>query len=258
MTTRLLDRRSTGRDAEGDVDPRIAARRASVRQDRARRRNRVLAAVVMLCMVAGALWLLSRTALLDVDRITVTGTSRLQVDEVISASGLSVGQPLVGIDTAEAADRLEQLPWVRSASVVRTWGGDVTITIIERVAVGEVRVEDGTSELIDVTGALLGAATGADGALPRIITVTDGSLELAGLLPPGVRSRVIEIRSDDQDRLQLTLRPTGTVEFGPATALAEKVAALVTVMGQVDQRDLCTIRVITPDSPVVTRTPICG
>ena len=62
----------------------------------------------------------------------------------------------------------------------------------------------------------------------------------------------------DDGRLQLLLRPQGTVEFGPATALPEKVAALVTVMGQVDQRDLCSIRVITPDTPVVTRTPICG
>jgi hypothetical protein len=69
---------------------------------------------------------------------------------------------------------------------------------------------------------------------------------------------VTEVRGDAEGRLQLVLRPAGTVEFGPATALPEKVAALVTVMGQVDQRDLCTIRVITPDTPVVTRTPICG
>jgi len=165
---------------------------------------------------------------------------------------------LLGIDTAAVAGQLGQQPWIRSVDVERSWGGDITIVVIERVPVGVVVAEDGAVELIDATGALLDAVTELDGALPRISNITDGTLELAGLLPPGVRSRVTEVRGDAEGRLQLTLRPAGTVEFGPASALPEKVAALVTVMGQVDQRDLCTIRVITPDTPVVTRTPICG
>lgn len=258
MNTRLLERRSGRQEEEIAVDPRFAARRESVRQDRSRRRNRVLALVAALLMVMGALWLISRTALLDVDQITVIGTSRLQTDEVVAASGLTIGQPLFGIDTAAVAGQLEQQPWIRSVEVERSWGGDITISVIERVPVGVVVAEDGAVELIDATGALLDAVTELDGALPRISNITDGTLELAGLLPPGVRSRVTEVRGDAEGRLQLTLRPAGTVEFGPASALPEKVAALVTVMGQVDQRDLCTIRVITPDTPVVTRTPICG
>lgn len=258
MNTRLLERRNSRQEDQLTVDPRFVARRESVRQDRSRRRNRVLIVLAALLIAAGALWMISRTALVDVDRITVTGTSRLQPDEVITASGITVGQPLLGIDTSEVTGRLEQHPWIRSASVERTWGGDITIVVIERVPVGTILAEDGGVHLIDATGAQLGAAAEVDGALPRMADTTDGALELAGLLPPGVRSRVIEVRGDAEGRLQLSLRPAGTVEFGPATDLPEKVAALVTVMGQVDQRDLCTIRVITPDTPVVTRTPICG
>ena len=258
MNTRLLERRSSRQNDEVPVDPRIAARRESVRQDRSRRRNRVLAAVAALLAVMGALWLISRTALFDVDQIRVSGTSRLQVDEVVAVSGLTVGQPLLGLDTGAAADRLEQQPWIQSAEVERSWGGDITITVVERIPVGVVLAEDGAAQLVDGTGALLGEVSEVDGALPRIANVTEGTLALASLLPAGVRSRVTEVRSDEESRLLLSLRPAGTVEFGPANALPEKVAALVTVMGQVDQRDLCTIRVITPDTPVVTRTPICG
>lgn len=258
MNTRLLERRSNRQNDEVPVDPRIAARRESVRQDRSRRRNRILGVLGVLLAVVGALWLISRTALFDVDQIRVSGVSRLQVDEVVAVSGLTVGQPLLGLNTGAAADRLEQQPWIQSAKVERSWDGDITMTIVERIPVGVVRTDDGATQLVDGTGALLGDVTEVDGALPRIANVTEGTLALASLLPAGVRSRIVEVRSDEESRLLLSLRPAGTVEFGPANALPEKVATLVTVMGQVDQRDLCTIRVITPDTPVVTRTPICG
>lgn len=258
MNTRLLERRSGTRFDGHEVDPRIAARRESVRSDRNRRRLRVLVVIAVIAAVLAALWLLSRTALLDVDRVGVAGSSRLQIEEVIAASGVGVGDPLVGVDTGAVAHRLEQHPWIRSAKVSRAWGGDVTITVVERVPVGRVRGEDGVEQLVDGTGALLGPAIGDDISLPEIRGVSSDTLALAGLLPPGVRSRVTTVVGEQDGRLQLQLRPRGTVEFGPASDLSEKVAALVTVMGQVDQRDLCTIRVITPDTPVVTRTPICG
>jgi cell division protein FtsQ len=258
MTTRLLERRGGASEVDDGVDPRIAARRRSVRSDRNRRRVRILAAVAAVLAVLGLLWLLSRTALLDVDRIRVSGTSRLTADEVIDASGVRVGEPLLSVNTGAVEGRLEQQPWIGSARVRRGWSGDVSIEVVERSAVGRVASDDGAVQLIDRSGALLGPATDADAGLPEIRGVSPDALELAAQLPPGVRSRVSTVVGDDDGRLQLLLRPQGTVEFGPPTALPEKVAALVTVMGQVDQRDLCSIRVVTPDTPVVTRTPICG
>lgn len=258
MTTRTLERRSPREVPQLEVDPRIAARRRSVRSDRVRRRLRVVGVLAVIALGITAMWLLSRTALLDVDAIGVVGAGRITDEEVVAASGVSIGQPLLTVDPGGVARRLEQQPWIRSATVERSWGGDLAITIVERVPVARTSGEEGVGELVDVTGANLGPATDQDQSLPEIVGITDGSLELASLLPPGVLSRVTTVSADDEGRLRLQLRPRGVVEFGPATALVEKVAALVTVMGQVDQRDLCTIRVITPDTPVVTRTPICG
>lgn len=256
MTMRLLERTGPRRGDATEVDPRIAARRDSVRSERNRRRLRILGVLGVLAALLAGAWALSRTALFDVDRITVVGAGRLGIDEVVAAAGVAPGEPLLGVDTGAISRRLRSEPWIASARVSRTWQGDVTIAIVERVPVGTVLDADGQPQLVDVSGTILGPSA-AEG-LPRISGVSEGSLTLASLLPPGVRSRVETVESDDTGALRLRLRPQGTVEFGPASALVEKVAALTTVMGQVDQRDLCTIRVITPDTPVVTRTPICG
>jgi hypothetical protein len=45
------------------------------------------------------------------------------------------------------------------------------------------------------------------------------------------------------------------VVLGPPNDLAAKVEALRIVMAQVDQRDLASINVVNPSTPVVVRTP---
>ncbi len=258
MNITILERRNArnaGNDV--DVDPRIAARRASVRDARLRRWRRLGLGVLAVAVAIAGAWLLSRTPLFDVDRIRVEGASALGVDDVVAASGVRIGEPLLSVDTGAAARRLEQQPQILSAKVTRDINGLVSIHVVERVAVGWTDAGEGVRMLVDVTGAELGEAGPDDPSLPQVIGTDAGPLELASILPPGVRSRTLSVEAVD-GLLRLHLRPAGTVEFGPPTALPAKVAALVTVMGQVDQRDLCTIRVITPDTPVVTRTPICG
>jgi cell division protein FtsQ len=260
MNVSILERRNERRSRPNEiaqVEPRIAARRQSIRNERLRRWRRAGAVVLGLVLLGGSMWFLSRTALFDIDQLRVTGVSRLGVDEVLASSGLQPGDPLISIDSDAVSRRLEQQPWILSASVSQSIDGNVTIAVVERVAVGWTDDDSGASTLLDVTGVPLGPPGPGDVSLPRIDGVSEDTLALAAILPPGVRSRSASVVGTD-GRLQLRLRPQGTVEFGPPTDLDAKVAALVTVMGQVDQRDLCTIRVITPDTPVVTRTPICG
>jgi len=259
MNVSLLDRRGgRGTHAAVDgVDPRIAARRASVREERRRRWRRAAVAVLIVGVAGVSLWFLSRTPLFDIDQIRVAGTAHLQADDVRAASGLTVGDPLVSVDAGAVASRLEQQPWIRTAKVGRDINGVVSITIVERIAIAWIDGGLDGRTLVDDSGAKLGLVGPDDAVLPQVVGMGEGSLELASILPPGVRSRTVSVEEAD-DVLRLQLRPQGTVEFGPATDLMAKVASLVTVMGQVDQQDLCTIRVITPDTPVVTRTPICG
>jgi cell division protein FtsQ len=259
MNVSLLDRRSGrgAKDAADGVDPRIAARRASVREERRRRWRKVAAAILTVGVAGALLWFVSRSPLFDIDQIRVVGTARMQIDEVLATSGLTVGDPLISVDTGAVARGLEQQPWIRTAKVGRDINGVLSITIIERTAIAWIDNGPGGRILVDAAGVELGPVGPEDAALPQVVGVGEGSLELASILPPGVRARTVVVEEGD-NVLRLQLRPQGTVEFGPATDLSAKVKSLVTVMGQVDQQDLCTIRVINPDTPVVTRTPNCG
>ena len=191
MNVSILERRGSRgtHDPAAGVDPRIAARRASVRDERRRRWQRGAIVVLAIAAAGASLWFLSRTALFDVDQIRVTGTSRLQIDEVIAASGVAVGDPLIGVDAGSVTRRLQQQPWIRSASVGRDINGVVSIAIVERVAVGWVDAGEGNRIVVDATGVELGPTGPVDASLPQMIGVGKGSLELASILPPGVRSR---------------------------------------------------------------------
>ena len=67
MAIRLRDRSG----ASSDIDPRIAARRDAVETEKRLRRGRWwLIATIVAAVLVGA-WLITRTPLLDVDRIEV-------------------------------------------------------------------------------------------------------------------------------------------------------------------------------------------
>ncbi len=254
------------RSSRNDVDPRFAARREAVDAERRRKRLRRWGIVVVLVALVSGAWYLTRTPLLDVDRIAVEGTVQTPVDEVLVASGIRIGEPLLEVDGSASAERIRALPWVDTAKVARDRNGQVTITVTERemVAVatdeaggawlvdgtGRVLAADGTMDMIDTV--LVGAVAGPPGST---VEVAESSLAVAALLTPGMRSRIATITTNPDGTVTLGLRPQGTVVLGPPTDLPAKIAALRTVMAQVDQRDLASINVVNPSTPVVVRTP---
>lgn len=249
-----------------EVDPRIAARREAVVTEKRRKRERWIVAGLVLIAAIGGAWLISQSALFDVDRITVEGTSRLTADDVLAAAAVEVGTPMVAVNSSEVARRIEMLPWIASATVDRSISGELKIIVVERIAVATMADETGAPVLVDGSGRVLGPPGLIDGPAIQIeglnagavgtdVDSSAGSLETAILLTPGVRSRVLAIVVLPDGNLQLRLRPQGIVDLGPATNLAEKLASLTIVMGQVDQRDLARINLVNPETPVVSRTP---
>lgn len=262
------------RERAGEVDPRFEARRRQVAADRRRRwvrRGVVLGAVVA---VLAATWGLTRTGALDVDVIDVAGAARLDHATVVQASGVAVGDPLLDVDPADAAAGIEALPWIADAVVERDWrAGHVRITVQERtpvaavVAGAAVGVVDADGHVLAV-GSLDGPPPAADGlvrvegpALGGEGTTLDPValplLEVASALTPGVRTRVVAVRPAG-DEVELTLQPAGTVRFGPAEDVAEKVRSLQTVLAEAQLDCLAAIDVRVPDTAVLTRDPACG
>lgn len=257
--------RTMERDA-ATIDPRIAARRDAVESERRRSRGRKWLVVSILVAVLAGAWWITRTPLFDVDAIEVRGADLTSVAAIESASAIRVGEPLLEVDAAASARRVRELPWVDTATVDRRWGGTVVITVTERTpvaialdaagrpwlvdATGRVLVEDGSFDMIDTT--VVGPVAGVPGTS---LEGAEDALAVAALLTPGMRSRVATITTAPDGSITLGLRPQGTVELGPPTDLAAKIDALRTVMAQVDQRDLASINVLNPSTPVVRRTP---
>jgi len=81
--------------------------------------------------------------LFDLRRVEVRGNQYLSSTQVVAASGLHRGQTLPGLPAGRVSDRLAELPWVKSASLVRVYPHTVRIEIEERRPIAAVIVDDG-------------------------------------------------------------------------------------------------------------------
>ena len=257
------------RDGAGPaVDPRIAARRDEVVQARRSRLRRRLTAVAVTFGLILVLAALTRSPVLDVDQIVVSGTEQAEVDAVASASGITPGTPLLGIDLEAAAAAVRSEPWVLDASVERSWSGTIAITVVERQPVATVNAGDGGWLLVD--GGRRVVATSAEApALPIIDGVglaavgeelapeAQGAIDVAAALTPALRTRVAVVNGADPRAIELTLQPSGRVEFGPATAIDERMRSLQTVFATVDLVCLDTID-LAAGRAVLKRVPGCA
>lgn len=248
-----------------DEDPRIAERRRAVELARRHRRRRWFLAVLVVVTVLAGAWLITRTALFDVDELRVTGAVHETADEVVEASGVRPGDQILDVDPDTVAARVAALPWIDGVEVERRLGGVVTIAVSERTPVATVADPLGGRHLVDASGRLLGPADGDTTGLVSLEGVTpgepgaqvgeaDGPLLALAELTPGVRSQLSAIVATD-GTLQLRLSGGRTVQMGAPVELEAKVATLATVLGQVDQRNLCMIDVTDSSSARVRRNP---
>jgi cell division protein FtsQ len=158
----------------------LAGQRVSAYRFRRRvaRRARWMAArilwVAMAVVVVGGAALLvtwaTRSPRFAVSVVEVTGQSRLGRDEIEAASGITRGVNLFTLDTRDVVARLEALPLIRRAEVIRTFPNRVTLAVEERRPF--TLVHAGKLHWIDEQGADLG---------PESRAVAIGAPMLSGL-----------------------------------------------------------------------------
>jgi cell division protein FtsQ len=132
----------------------------------------VLAGASILGAVAFAL-LGSR--LLVVRAITVTGTHLVTPAQVIAAASVPAGTPLIRVDPAQVASRVEAIRQVETAQVAKKWPDGLAITVRERVPVVAVRMAEGGYDLVDHDGVIVNWAKYKPARLPLLQTTLPGS-----------------------------------------------------------------------------------
>jgi cell division protein FtsQ len=115
----------------------------------------------------GVGWLLTSPRF-AITEVTVSGASRLTPEEVVAASGIGPGTNLFRLDRAEVIARLETLPLVRRADLVRRFPNRITISIDERRPF--TLVHAGRLHWIDEHGVSLGAEPRAVAPVVPVIT----------------------------------------------------------------------------------------
>lgn len=267
------------------VDPRLRARRIEVARRAGRRRlARVVVALGATAVVAAG-WGLTRSPLLDVDRVDVRGAERSGADAVATAAAVAPGTPMVDVDPPGVRAAVGALPWVEHVSVTRDWPGTLRIAVRERRPVAVVGEGRG-AVVVDATGRVLApAADLAPGEeVPVVLGVpVDGAPgELAaaddrGRLLPGL-GRALEVARRLPAALPVPAGPVvvdgravdveldvGRARLGARGDVDDQLVSLATVLARVDLACLAVVDVRVPSAPAVTRgdaaltgDPACG
>ncbi|MEY2421658.1 MAG: cell division protein FtsQ [Acidimicrobiaceae bacterium] len=251
------------------IDPRLRARRIAVRRSDGRRRLRRLTGLGVAAAVAVLALGVTRSPVLDVDRVRVTGATHTTVDAVQHAAGIRTHAPMTDVDLDRARQGVLALPWVQSVSVTRSWPASVRIVITERTAVAVVTAGTAGFALVDGDGRVLELSVAPPAGFMLLANVplpgppgstidpsAGDALSVARAMPASLRPKVSTVVAQ-ADGVELRLVAGGVVRLGPATDLGSKLRAADTVLGEVDTTNLCALDVRVASAPSLTRGKSC-
>ncbi len=209
---------------------------------------------ILLTLLSVALGLvLYFTPLMSARSVDVRGTGVVTRDEVLAAAQVTIGTPLLQIDTDAVADRVAGIRRVASARVQRGYPSTLRIIITERIPLAVKDFPDGP-HLFDRDGVDFATAPPPPG-LPYLDVDNPGpadaptraALEVMTALPPDVVAQVGRVAAPSVASITLTLADGRTVVWGTTDRTdekANKLAALLTQPGRVYD-------VSSPDLPTV-------
>ena len=192
-------------------------------------------------LAAAAGWVLFGSSLLVVRSVTVSGTRLVPRSEVLAASGVVPGTPLIRVNTAQAAARIEKISQVSSAQVTRSWPNRLVIVVRERTPALVLPAYGGGYDIADADGVVLKRVTRRPADLPLYPTVAPegalrGNPDLAAAvavlseLPAEMRRSVISVTAPYPDQVTLRLAGGITVLWGDTGRAAAKARALAVLM----------------------------
>lgn len=137
------------------IDPRIRARRISVRRAEGRRRLVWVGVAAAIALLAVAVIAVFASTIFDVREVDVQGAVYTDPELLQSVIDDLMGEPVLLVDTQQAEDRLESVPWVENARVSTSFPHRVVIDLRERRPVATFQGADGEYRVIDVQSRVL-------------------------------------------------------------------------------------------------------
>ncbi|MEX0682363.1 MAG: FtsQ-type POTRA domain-containing protein [Dehalococcoidia bacterium] len=156
-----FSKRHGARPVRGEIlmDDRTRSRLARIRW------RRIFGAMMLAAITAGAV-AIYLSPITRVQNTEVTGATTVGAAEIESLAGLD-GESMLRLDTAGAEARIEELPFVKEATITRSWPQTVRVAIVERTP-WAVWQAGGLSYVVDDEGVVMPVGTPGTG-LPAII-----------------------------------------------------------------------------------------
>ncbi len=240
-----------------------------------RSRRLVMAWIALAVVVVGVGgFVLSRSELLDVDEVRVVGPAAdggwgPSAGDLVVATGIEVGSPMLGVDVHEAVRRVAAEPWVASVEVDRRWPGTVEVWVRRRVPVANALDPSAAVAVLDAEGTVLEHRSRPVDGLPvvRVERLGRAGTRMAGLAP---LLRAVDAMTPELDPWIVALVPAasgvvaelvGGVEavLGHGEDYHDEFRSLATVLTRVELACIVEIDVSIHASPVVRRDEArCG
>lgn len=234
---------------------------AERRPGRAARQPNRWKVIFVALLVAGMLvtlgWVLLGSRLLVVRHVEVSGTKLIPRDQVAAAGRISLGSPMVRLDTAAVRRRIEALPQVESADVERDWPATVRIAVKERVAVVVTPAPYGKVNEIDRFGVTVVTTSDTPAGLPDLKVANPGpsdpttqaALTALMSLPGDLRGRVASVEAGTPESITFHLTGNGlaTIVWGAAERAPEKLRLISALVHTSAGRNAHTIDVSSPE-----------
>jgi len=229
---------SGGPDAAG---PDAAGRGSGPRRHRADRWRAAFFLLAAAAILAGAAWALLGSKFLVVRSVRVISPAGISRAEVIADAGVRPGTPLIRIDPAAVARRVERITLVQSAQVRRAWPDEIVISVQERTPV--FAVPSGTGyQLMDRFGVglwfvrrphgrpVFDRPAVADLAALRGSPAVQAAATVLSELPPRLARSVRDITAPSAAAVTLRLRSGVTIVWGGTGEPAAKSRELAILM----------------------------
>ena len=218
--------------------------------------KKILALSILLFSVAT--YLFAWSPLFEVSHINITGLPSYIEESVIQdLLEIKTGDKLARIEPRSINHRLEDLTWIKKASLSRNWtNGEVSISIVPRVPVGIYgdRAIDASGTLFDFP---VNFPASESAALPRVSASTPElglrAITLFKVLPQDVRDNLIAMSAPNESSIS-TRQIAGDhelfIQWGSLSQVALKVNVYQALLALPENKDVRRIDLSAPHAPI--------
>lgn len=217
-------------------------------------------------LAATAIYAATASPLFRVRTLNVNGAGEVGRTQILHLAQIDDTTNILWLSGSAVSARLAASPWVKSATVEKSYPSTLTITVVQRSAVATV-ASGGDWLAIAADGTALETYKETPVGLPLIVGVaapvvghtsaeTTPAATAAGLMNAETRSRVDRIVVAADSTLRLFLVGGGRVEYGAPTELKEKADALSGILAwsQENNSKIRTADLTAPAAPAAKVT----